>query len=159
MRTHKWTFSQESRIAKSSLNAIVNHDLPGKTISFFVGPIFVFYWFPPLKWRKHTVGAEYHVLFTESLLFFGAFKNHNGNSHLYGISFYSVILKVIIIFLFLFRLIDPSLTSNEFLIGLGLSSFWYGGFLLLSQKDEDSINDSFNCFLERNGFRGFLKNQ
>ena len=51
---------------------------------------------------------------------------------------------MILIFLFLFRLIDPSITSNEILIYLGLISFWFGGFLLLSQKDEDSINNRFN---------------
>ncbi len=153
MRVQSWTFSQKSMVAKNTIDAIVNHELPGKTISFYIGHLLVIYWFPPLKWKKHTVGAEYYVLFTESLLFFGVYKIQKNNFNLYGISFYSVILKMILIFLFLFRLIDPSITSNEILIYLCYCSFWFGGFLLLSQKDEDSINNRFNCFLERNGFR------
>ncbi len=147
MRLIEWGFSEGKEETVKKIRATFENELDGKRIVFSKGSFLLLYWFPPWSLGPDTGGNPDHNLITESFSFVGVIKNEKGGTHIKGITFYRIVLRLMVALYFLAGALLRDKTEEMLmaLVTFGVLGLVVCG--LIEKGKEDDMNRTVRAIL------------
>ena len=151
MRLIDWVSPEGQEKTGQKIKDTFKERLEGRKIAISLGPLLLLYWFPPWRLGPSLHGAPNHSLITESFSFVGILKKKKDRTHIVGISFYNIVLRLCISIYVLAGLLLLLFQGEANTVMVGLVTFGLLGIIvwgIIKKKSEDEMNKSVRMILE-----------
>ncbi|MCQ2424865.1 MAG: hypothetical protein MJ070_01865 [Lachnospiraceae bacterium] len=148
MRKINWSSDEDSKLAKTRIIDIFLNKLNGKTAVYQLGSFLFLYWFPPWSLGTNSRGTPNHNFVSESFCFVGFIHDTEQGAQLSGISFYSIVFRILVTTMWVCGVLLTAETPGEAYVGLiEFGAFSLVAFELFKRSDEDDMNERVKQYL------------